>query len=47
MFRHNLVELRPDAREAVLENLDTHERETVALRDGARHAADGAARRRP
>jgi len=29
MFRHNLVELRPEAREAVFENLDTHDRETV------------------
>jgi sulfide:quinone oxidoreductase len=29
-FRRNLVELRPEAREAVLENLDTHDRETVA-----------------
>jgi len=28
-FRHNLVELRPEAREAVLENLDTHDRATV------------------
>jgi sulfide:quinone oxidoreductase len=30
MFRHNLVELRPDAREAVFENLDTHDRHAVA-----------------
>jgi len=30
MFRHALVELKPDAREAVLEDLDTHERQTVA-----------------
>jgi sulfide:quinone oxidoreductase len=29
-FRQNLVELRPDAREAVFENLDTHERSVVA-----------------
>ena len=29
-FRQNLVELRPDAREAVLTNLDTHERSVVA-----------------
>lgn len=29
-FRQNLVELRPDAREAILENLDTHERSVVA-----------------
>jgi len=28
-FRHNLVELRPDAHEAVGENLDTHERVTI------------------
>ena len=28
-FRQNLVELRPDAHEAVLENLDTHERSVV------------------
>jgi sulfide:quinone oxidoreductase len=28
-FRQNLVELRPDAREAVLEHLDTHERSVV------------------
>lgn len=30
-FRRNLVELRPEAREAVFENLDTHDRETVAF----------------
>lgn len=30
MFRHNLVELRPEAKEAVLENVDTHEHVTVA-----------------
>lgn len=29
-FRQNLVELRPDAREAVFENLDTHERSVIA-----------------
>lgn len=29
-FRQNLVELRPDAREAVLENLDTQERSVIA-----------------
>ena len=29
-FRQNLVELRPDARQAVFENLDTHERSVVA-----------------
>jgi sulfide:quinone oxidoreductase len=29
-FRRNLVELRPDAREAVLEDVDTHERSVVA-----------------
>lgn len=29
-FRQNLVELRPDAREAVLEHMDTHERSIVA-----------------
>lgn len=28
-FRHHLVSLEPDAREAVLENLDTHERLTM------------------
>jgi sulfide:quinone oxidoreductase len=28
-FRHELVELRPDAREAVLEHLDSHERTTL------------------
>jgi sulfide:quinone oxidoreductase len=28
-FRENLVELRPDAREAVFENLDTHERSVI------------------
>jgi len=28
-FRHNLVELRPDAHEAVFENLDTHEHVTI------------------
>ena len=28
-FRHNLVELRPEAREAVCENVDTHERATI------------------
>lgn len=28
-FRHTLVELRPDAREAICENLDTHERVTI------------------
>lgn len=28
-FRHNLVELRPDAHEAVLEHLDTHERSVI------------------
>jgi len=28
-FRHNLVELRPDAHEAVLEHMDTHERTTL------------------
>ena len=30
MFRHNLIELRPDAKEAVFENVDTHEHVTVA-----------------
>lgn len=30
MFRHNLVELRPEAKEAVLENVDTNEHVTVA-----------------
>jgi sulfide:quinone oxidoreductase len=29
-FRQNLVELRPDAHEAVIEHLDTHERTVVA-----------------
>ena len=29
-FRQNLVELRPDAHEAVIEHLDTHERRVVA-----------------
>ena len=29
-FRQNLVELRPDARQAVFENLDTHERSVVS-----------------
>jgi sulfide:quinone oxidoreductase len=29
MFRHHLVEVRGDAREAVFENLDTHERTTL------------------
>ena len=29
MFRHNLVELRPGAKEAILENVDTHEHVTV------------------
>ena len=29
MFRHNLVELRPEAKEAVLENVDTKEHVTV------------------
>jgi sulfide:quinone oxidoreductase len=30
IFRHNLTELRPDAKEAVFENIDTHEHVTVA-----------------
>jgi sulfide:quinone oxidoreductase len=30
MFRHNLIELRPEAKEAILENVDTHEHVTVA-----------------
>jgi len=30
MFRHNLVELSPDTREAVCENVETHERVTIA-----------------
>lgn len=30
MFRHHLVELRAEAKEAVFENLDTHARETVS-----------------
>lgn len=29
-FRHNLVELRPDTREAVFENLDTHQTVTLS-----------------
>jgi sulfide:quinone oxidoreductase len=28
-FRHNLVELRPDAHEAVVEHMDTHERSVI------------------
>lgn len=28
-FRHNLIELRPDAKEAVFENLDTKDRKTI------------------
>lgn len=30
-FRHNLVELRPEAKEAVFENIDTHEKVTMAF----------------
>ena len=29
LFRHNLVEIRPDRQEAVIENLDSHERRTI------------------
>ena len=30
-FRHNLVELRPEAKEAIFENVDTHEKVTMAF----------------
>ena len=30
MFRHNLIELKPSSKEAILENVDTHEQVTMA-----------------